>query len=139
MIDVRVAPPSSACTGWPTALPQRSQSAISTALSAWMTMPRRPFIAVPMIDLPPQLADLEGIGADQHVPDRQAHRVGARRLDAGLGHPGIGVAFADAADAAIGVDDDHETVLRGGCEGDVEVGRQEDMAFDVGDLQARRC
>ena len=47
MMELRVAPPSSSCTGLPTALPQRSQSAISTALSAWMTMPRRPFMAVP--------------------------------------------------------------------------------------------
>ena len=65
--------------------------------------------------------------------------MGAWRLDAGLCHPGIGIAFADAAHAAIGVNDDDEAVLRGGCEGDVEVRRQEDMAFDIGDLQARRC
>ena len=87
---------------------------------------------------PPELADLEGVGADQHVLDRQAHGVGARRLDAGLGHPGIGVAFADAGDAAVGVDDDDEAVLRGGGEARVVVGRQQDVAFDVGDLQARR-
>ncbi len=43
----RTAPPSRAWTGRPTALPHRSQSAMSTALMAWMTMPRRPFMAVP--------------------------------------------------------------------------------------------
>ena len=88
--------------------------------------------------LPPEIADLEGIGADQHVPDREAHGVGARRLDAGLRHPGIGVAFADAGNAAIGVDDDDEAVLRRRREARVIVGRQQHMALDVGDLQARR-
>ena len=88
--------------------------------------------------LPPQIADLEGIGADQHVPDRKAHGVGAGRLDAGLGHPGIGIAFADAGHAAIGVDDDDEAVLGRGGEARVVIGRQQHMALDVGDLQARR-
>ncbi len=88
------------------------------------------------IDALPQIADLEGIGADQHVLDGQSHGVGAGRLDAGLGHPGIGIAFADAGDAAVGVDDDDQAVLGRGGEARIVVGRQQDMAFDVGDLQA---
>ena len=43
----------------------------------------------------------------------------------------------NAADAAICADDNYEAILCGGRRGDVEVGCQEDMTFDVGNRHAR--
>ena len=90
------------------------------------------------IELLPQRPDLEGIGAHQHFADGEPHGVGAGRLDAGLGHPGIGVAFADPGDALIRMDGDDQAVLGGRGEARVVVGGQQDVAIDAGDLQTRR-
>ena len=90
------------------------------------------------IELLPQRPDLEGIGPHQHVADGEPHGVGPGRLDAGLGHPGIGVAFADSRHPLIGMDGDDQAVLGRGGEGRVVVRRQQDMAIDAGDAQPRR-
>ena len=60
--------------------------------------------------------------------------VGAWGLDAGSGDPRGDVAFSDACDAFVGVDKYDDVVLsRGGGIG-ADVGDEQNVTFDVGDL-----
>ena len=79
-----------------------------------------------------------GLAPISMVPDRQPHRVRARRFDARFRHPRIGIAFAHARDAAVGVDDDDEAVLRRRSEAYIVVGREQHVAVDPRDFQSRR-
>ncbi len=68
------------------------------------------------IELLPERLDLQGILADQHLGEAQAHGVGAGGLDAGAGDPGIDIALPDARQPLIGMDL-HDDIVLGGTGG----------------------
>jgi hypothetical protein len=79
---------------------------------------------------------LEWVLADEHFFEAEAEDVGAAGVDHGLGDPGVGVDFADAGDAFVGVDENDDVVLGGGAGVAVKAGVEEDVGFDVGDFHA---
>ena len=64
------------------------------------------------VELLPDRLDVGRVTADQERPQPAIHRVGARRLDARAGDPGVQVGLADPGDALVGLDLDHDGVLR---------------------------
>jgi hypothetical protein len=86
------------------------------------------------VEFLPDPLGLERILPEEHVFQPQAHRVGARRLDAGFRDPRIDVGLADAGDALVGMDEDDDVILRRGRRAGVEVGDEQRMAFDAGDF-----
>lgn len=82
----------------------------------------------------PKSLGVERVFADEHFLEAKAHGVGAGGLDAGAGNPRVDVALADAGDAFVGVHEDDDVVLCGGGGVCADVGNEEDMALDVGDL-----
>ena len=88
------------------------------------------------IDALPQFADLEWVGANQKVLDRESHRMCAGRFDTGLRHPRVGIALSYAGYPAIRVDNDNQAVLSRRSEGHIIVGSQQDMTVNRSDLEA---
>ena len=86
------------------------------------------------VEFLPKAFGIERIFADEHFLKAKAHGVGAGCLDAGAGDPWVDVAFAYACDAFVGVDKYDDVVLsRGGGIG-ADVGDEQNVTFDVGDL-----
>ena len=86
------------------------------------------------VEFLPKAFGIERIFADEHFLKAKAHGVGAWGLDAGSGDPRVDVAFSDACDAFVGVDKYDDVVLsRGGGIG-ADVGDEQNVTFDVGDL-----
>ena len=86
------------------------------------------------VEFLPKSFGIERIFADEHFLKAKAHGVGAWGLDAGSGDPRVNVAFSDACDAFVGVDKYDDVVLsRGGGIG-ADVGDEQNVTFDVGDL-----
>src|SRR6185436_4349981 len=90
----------------------------------------------PAVHLPPEALDVARILADQQVVERAGDRVGARPLDEGGNGLGGRVDLADADDALVGRDPDHEIVLAAVGDPVVHGRLAQDDGLDLGDLHA---
>ena len=131
---VLTAPPSNCQHGLPSALPRRSQSAMSSAPMAQMPRPRRPVMAEPIYIFSHRPSTSVG-----SLPISISFRPSPMMCVPGAsimarGDPGIGVGLADADQALVGVDLHDQIVLRGRAGIGAIVRHQQDEAFDLGDL-----
>ena len=88
------------------------------------------------VHLPPEPLDVARILADQQVVERAGDRVGARALDEGGDGLRGRVDLADADDALVGRDPDHEIVLAAVGDPVVHGRLTQDDGLDLGDLHA---
>ena len=80
---------------------------------------------------------LKRILANQHLAQAAAHGMGARRFDAGTRNPGIGIGFANAAQAFVGMNFHNQIVLRRTGGPDIVGGIKKHMTINLGDFHLR--
>jgi len=88
------------------------------------------------VELLPQRLGIQRIGPQQHFLQPQPHAVRAAGANALPCDPGIRVRFADADEPFVGMNLDHQVVLRRRTSGRVVVGNQQHVTIDFGDLHA---